>query len=702
MKRPWIICVALIVAVLAVFGRALESDFVDYDDPAYITSNQHVRHGLTREDVAWAFTSGEASNWHPLTWLSHMADAQVFGMKPAGHHLTSVLLHAANAALLFLLLRGMTGRFWPSAVVAALFALHPLRVESVAWVSERKDVLSTFFWILTVWAYAGYVSRRRDAAVENKRTEQTQKPSGKSSEIGRHAKQPDASSRVSVPSWVCYSLALFLFALGLMAKPMLVTLPFVLLLLDYWPLGRISLSNEVASEGRLFPLVLEKLPFFVISAGSCVVTFLVQRHGGAVSTVLPLSARLANAAVSYARYLGKTFWPARLSVLYPHPGHWPVWMVGAALALLMGITLAAVWRVRQQPYFLVGWLWFLGILAPTIGLVQVGLQSMADRYSYVPLVGIFIILVWGLDELAGGGETGNLVRVGASALAIAASAFLTVRQTGFWRDSETLFQHAVEVTDNNYLAYNNLGFFLSGKGEKARAKKYFEDSLKINPNYDEAHNNLGFALAGEGKYQEALPEYEAALRINPKLTEAHNNYGNALAAVGRVDEAIREYQIALTENLHHADAHNNLGNALAQRGQLDAAIEEFREAIRDKDNYVGAHSNLGNAYAMQGKFDQAMQEYRISLQIDPTDAQAHNNLANVLAQKGQFDEAIQHYFLALKLKPENPEAHFNLGYCYLRLGKRAEAEREYEEALKQRPDYAAARQQLAALRAGGK
>jgi tetratricopeptide (TPR) repeat protein len=628
--------------------------------------------------------------------------------------LTSLLFHLANSVLLFLILRRMTREMWPSAAVAALFALHPLRVESVAWVSERKDVLSTLFWMLTVWAYLGYVSRVVAA---------------QSVSVQRNAPARGSARRSSPPnpgpaaSWnsrfMLYSLALGFFALGLMSKPMLVSLPFVLLLLDYWPLRRLQIQdvaapNAPAASGgsapargarlklyltTLAPLVAEKIPFFVLSLGSCVVTFLVQRRGGAVSTSLSLSARLANAVVSYARYLGKTFWPARLSVLYPHPGHWPAGAVIGALALLALITGWVIWRARRQPYLVVGWLWFVVMLAPTIGLVQVGVQSMADRYTYLPQAGIFIMLVWGLDELLGGQVFGIFVRALGVALAVAVCAILTARQIAYWDDSGTLFQHAVEVTDNNYLAYNNLGFFLSNKGEAAQAMRYYQRALQINPNFDEAHNNLGFALAGQGRNSEAISEYQAALRLNPGLTEAHNNYGNALANVGRVEDAIREYLTALEENPHHAGTHNNLGNALAQRGQLDQAIEQFRQAIRDQDNYVGAHSNLGNAYAIQGKFDQAVEQYRIALQLDPSEPQAHNNLANVLAQQGKFDEAIKRYMLALKLKPENPEAHFNLAYCLAKQGRRAQAEAHYIEALRQRPDYPQARQQLAALRA---
>jgi Flp pilus assembly protein TadD len=649
-RRVCLICLALAVAALAVFGGALTCDFVNYDDPTYVTSNPDVQHGLTPAGVVWAFETPAASNWHPLTWLSHMADVQFFGMSPVGHHLTSLLLHAANAVLLFLILNAMTGAFWRSAVVAALFALHPLRVESVVWVSERKDVLSSLFWMLTVWSYFHFQKAK---------------------------------------SKLWYATALASFACGLMSKPMLVTLPFVLLLLDYWPLGR-RISWQ---------LILEKIPFFGLTAISSVVTFLVQKRGGAVSplTGLPLLPRIANALISYVRYIAKFFWPTRLSVLYPHPGHWPVWQIVSATVLLAVITALVVWRWRAQPYLAVGWFWFLGMLAPAIGLVQVGIQSMADRYSYLPLVGISIIVVWGLSDMLAQYHAGRWILGAAAGVAITACIVLTPLQVLHWHDSDSLFEHAIAVTKNNYLAYNNLGYFLSNRGESEKAMKYYESALQINPNYDEGHNNLGFALAALGRFQEATNEYIKALSINPRLTEAHNNLGNALGNLGLNDAAIHEYQVALQENPRHADAHNNYGIALAMHGKLDEAIAQFRLAILYKENYASAHSDLGNALAMKGDLAAAIQEYQICLRLTPADPQAHNNLANALAQEGKLEEAAIEYRKALELKPENPEAHFNLGVCLIRQGKRAEAAEEYRAALRQRPNYPTAQQQLDAL-----
>ena len=655
--KSWaaLVCVALAAATLVVFWGARQCQFVNYDDPAYIASNEAIQHGLTAQSVRWAFQTGAASNWHPLTWLSHMADVDLYGMEPAAHHLTSVLLHAINGVMLFLILRRMTGALWRSAFVAAVFALHPLRVESVVWVSERKDVLSTLFWMLTVWAYV------------------------------RHAEKFKVQGSMFK---VFYGLSLVFFAFGLMSKPMLVTLPFVLLLLDYWPLARLPLG--------MAGLVKEKIPFFILAVASSVVTFLVQRHGGAVSSLtgVPVGARVGNAFISYVRYVAKMFWPARLSPLYPHPGYWPWWEVGGAVVLMAAVTAWVIRRARSQPYLLVGWFWFVGMLAPTIGLVQVGIQSMADRYSYVASVGLLIMLTWGAADWMG---THRWVLATAAALALGACAILTTRQVAFWRTSETLFTHAVEVTDNNYLAYNNLGFDFSNRGEMERAMVYFQKALDINSNYDEAHNNLGYALAALGRDQEATNEYIKALSLNPRLTEAHNNLGIALGHLGLSDAGIHEYQVALEENPRHAGAHNNLGVALAMRGQLDEAIAQFRLSIACQENYLSAHSDLGNALAMKGDLAGATREYEFCLKMDAKDPQVHNNLGNVLAQQGKLEEAIAQYGIALNLKPDNPEAHFNLGFCLAKQGRRAEAKEQCILALRQRPNYPEARLQLEAL-----
>jgi protein O-mannosyl-transferase len=694
LRRPGLVCLLLGLTTLAVFLPIGGHGYVNYDDSDYVTANRHIKGGLKWVNVVWALKSGHASNWHPLTWMSHMLDLQIFGDQPGAQHLVSLGFHIANTLLLFLLLRWMTRTVWRSAMVAALFALHPLHVESVAWVSERKDVLSAFFFLLTLWAYTRYAKLRlRSPEAQSPETE----VSGQRSVVSVRASAlttEDDPSRFTLHASRYYLLALLFFALGLMSKPMLVTLPFVLLLLDCWPLQRFQLSAVKSQLSTLCRLVVEKVPFFLLATASSIATFIVQRKGGAVSTSLSLGARVANALVSYVRYIGKMLWPSDLSILYPHPGHWPVWQVIVSAALLLAIFAVLIMLARRRPYLLIGWLWFVGTLVPVIGLVQVGIQSMADRYTYLPLIGLFIMLVWGIADLIPDRPWRVDALVGGGIAGLAVCSLLTVRQVHIWRNSETLFQQAVRVTKDNYLAYNNLGYYLSGVGRTAEAIENYRMSLKINPAYEDALNNLGYALAGQKKFLEAIPLYEAALRIKPKHAEVHNNLGNALSETGKIDEAIAHYLIVLEQNPDHADAHNNLGIALAMKGRLDEAIPHFWEAIRCKPGYASAHSNLGNAFAVQHKLDEAIKEYREALRLKPEDAQAHNNLANALAEQGRVDESIENYREALRLNADNPEAHFNLGIALLRQGKQDQAVSHFTQALHLKPDYVEARRQL--------
>jgi protein O-mannosyl-transferase len=691
LRHPGVICLLLALGTLAVFLPIAWHGYVNYDDSDYVTANPHVQSGLKWENVLWALKSGHASNWHPLTWISHMLDIQLFGERPGAQHLVSLAFHIANTLLLFLLLRRMTGALWRSAMVVALFALHPLHVESVAWVSERKDVLSGFFFLLTLVAYVRYAECGRPSSERGSQLQETTT----APHVSRFTFHVSRLSHLPPP--VFYILSLLLFALGLMSKPMLVTLPCVLLLLDYWPLQRIGPKTQDSRLKTLIPLLLEKLPFFALALASCVVTFIVQRKGGAVSTSISFGSRLANALISYVRYIGKMLWPGGLSILYPHPGHWPVWQVAAAAALLLVICAVVFLLARRRPYLAIGWLWFCGTLVPVIGLVQVGIQSMADRYTYLPLIGLFIMLVWGIAEwMPDRPWRPGLLAVG-SVLALGACTLLTAGQIRFWRDSETLFGHAVKVTRDNYLAYNNLGFYLNGLGRTTEAMENYRQALKINPAYEDALNNLGYALAGQKKCLEAIPFYEAALRVRPNHVEVHNNLGNALSEIGKIDEAMKHYSIALQQNPEHADAQNNFGIALAMQGKFDEAIPHFHAAIRANPKYASAHSNLGNAFAVQHKLEEAIREYQAALRLKPEDAQAHNNLGNALAEQGKTEEAITHYRTALRLNADNPEAHFNLGIALLREGNRDEAATHFTEALRLKPDYAEARKQLEAL-----
>jgi len=606
------VCLFLIVTTVAVFWHLQHHEFVNYDDDLYVTENRHVQAGLTAESVIWAFTTSHATNWHPLTWLSHMSDYELYGLNPKGHHLSNLLFHVVSTILLFLVFRRMTGALWRSSLVAALFALHPLHVESVAWVSERKDVLSTFFWMLTMWTYLRYVEDPR---------------------LHR------------------YLLVFFTFSAGLMSKPMLVTLPFVLLLIDYWPLGRFQIeqSGDAGTSKKdqwgafrcekqhVFYLIWEKVPFFALSAVSSIVTFLAQQKGGAVSSLVayPLSIRIVNALVSYVGYMGKTVWPHGLAVFYPHPDKMlPMWQVAAAGLSLVLISVIVIRVARRFPYVPVGWLWYLGTLVPVIGLVQVGSHAMADRYTYIPLIGLFIIPVWGLFDLGARWLCGRVVLTISTVGVLSAFMIATWLQVGHWKDSITLFEHALDVTANNPVAHNNLGIALELQGKVDAGVAHYSEALEIKPDFAEAHNNLGSALDAQGRLDEAAIHYSKALQIKPDFAEAHNNWGGVLDAQGKVNEAMAHYS----------------------------------EALRIKPDFIEAHNNLGIALARQGKVDEAMAHYSEALEIKPDFAEGHNNLGIVLAVKGNLSEAVVHFCEAIRLQPTYAEAHKNLGFAYWLLG----------------------------------
>jgi hypothetical protein len=617
---------ALGAVTLLVYWPVRHFDFLNWDDLTYVSTNDHVRGGLTWNGLIWSFTHSYSSNWHPLTWLSHMLDCQLYGLNPAGHHLTNVLFHTANSVLLFLLLSALTAAAWRSAFVAALFALHPLHVESVAWIAERKDVLSALFFFLTLWAYARYTEcgmRSAECGVRkpeatNLKSEARKPKTERSPKTENRRLKPEAESapRSAIPSsrfevqgsrfkvrW--YWVALGMFALGLMSKPMLVTLPFVLLLLDYWPLRRLKLpwfevqdsasvapasaptshlstaSHRISGFGFRtsfsLPLLVEKAPFFALSAASCLITFLAQKQGGAVAplTMLSLDARIANAAVAYVQYLAKLFWPVNLSPLYPHPDHWGPWLVTGAAALLICLT-AAVWRGRRRfPYALTGWLWFLGTLVPVIGIVQVGSQAFADRYTYLPLVGIMVALVWlgaettakslrhpdpwklsepaddpspalkgtlspckaerGLTSITGPiqacrSRAVTLLPVVLSLALLAALAWRTREQLAIWKDTGALFGHALALTPNNVQALYGLGVHLVDAGRIGEGKQLLEEAIRLQPAYPEALGAMASTLDGQGKYEEAIRFYQAALKAQPNQDSILNNLAWLLAS----------------------------------------------------------------------------------------------------------------------------------------------------------------------------
>ena len=732
-RRSVLLCVGLFVIIFFVFYRAVDGAFTNFDDNIYVTENPHVNTGFTLRNIQWAFKTFHAANWHPLTWISHMLDCQVFGLNPWGHHLINVLLHALNTALLFLLLKRMTGALGRAAACAALFGLHPLRVESVAWVAERKDVLSTFFWILSIWSYVEF------------------------SQTGSW------SRRVTF-----YLSAVTLCACGLMSKSMLVTMPFLLLLLDFWPLNRLRFP--------VWPILLEKIPFLALSIVSSVVTFLAQKSGMAVQSLssISLSSRLLNCVISYCRYLGKTFWPVDLAMYYPYAQQQSSIAVVSAVSLLLLISALTLLQSKKRAYLFVGWFWFLGTLVPVIGLVQLSLQSMADRYSYFPSIGLFIAVVWLVCDLTIRWEWRRTVLPISLVVPSILCAALTYRQIGYWSGSEMLYQHTLAVTKDNavvhlnlggYLskdhrrwdeaiaeyqqaialnptlvsAYNNLGNIYSQlSGREDDAITQFQKAVARLPNYAEAHTNLGREFLRKGDLPNAVFQFEQAIKSNPNIVEAHANYGTALLRMGDIPGAIKEYNTALqidptlvavqsnlaiatsglkneaqSDSAQHSGVgpssipsqaaldHFNRGYALAKTPEhLSEGINEYLEAIHIDPNFADAHTNLANAYQRIGQTYDAIKEYKTAIQLSPDVAKIHYNLGTTLLHAGRLDESIAEFLWAIKIEPKFAEAHNNLGVALANIpGRSDEAIAEFQEALRLNPSLDSARQRLDALAA---
>ncbi len=622
MRRELAISIALGAAVLAVYAQTFGFDFVTWDDPEHVTRNTMVLRGLTLEGVAWAFRAGEIGNWHPLTWLSHMLDVELFGANAGGHHATNVALHILNSLLVFGVLRSATGAVWRSALVSALFALHPLHVESVAWVSERRDVLSTAFGLLTIGAYVGYARR-----------------GGAGRSLG----------------------VTLLFGLSLMAKPMLVTLPFLLLLLDYWPLQR-------SRPGRR---VLEKLPLFAVALACSVTAFALQQRAGAVMTqaLLPFAQRIANAVVAYASYPLKLVWPTRLAMFYPHP-YIPdsggvalaSWQIAVSALFLLAVT-ALVFRARERRYLAVGWFWYLGSLVPVIGLVQIGSQAYADRYSYVPAIGLFLMLAWGLADLASDLRA-RLPRVDAFATGIAIAVLLALgagawRQTRTWRDSLTLFEHAVAAVPRNPTMRYNVANHYRDEGRLEDAIREYERALAETPNSFKIRINLANALRSQGKLAEATSHYRTLLEREPDDPMANNGLATLLRAQGRLDEAELHYRLAL-ESAPGDIAGYNLGNLLRSQARLAEALAIYRASLRYRPRDPKLHNNLAATLEDTGDPDGALRHYRIAVELAPDYAIAHGNLAALLQRRGELTASIEHYQRALELTPENAQARRNL------------------------------------------
>jgi tetratricopeptide (TPR) repeat protein len=651
------ICSVLFFGTLLLFGRALPNGFLDLDDPDYVIQNAHVLNGLTIDGWRWAFTSGDSANWHPLTWLSLMFDAQCYGNFAQGFHFTNNFLHALNAVLAFLVLWKWTRATWTSAIGAAFFAWHPLRVESVAWIAERKDVLSGLFFWLTLLAYSNYVERRNVQGSKSK---------------------------------IFYAAALLLFACGLMSKPMLVTLPFLLLLLDFWPLQRFVDGNWRPAVWKLF---LEKIPFFTLSGISCVVTFLVQKNWGAVVESQSIAERLSNAAVAIVRYAGNFFWPAGLAVVYPLPQHWPLLLVITSAALIIGISALAIYQARRCPWLFTGWFWFVGMLVPVIGVVQVGLQAMADRYTYLPMFGLEIAVLWALRELK---IPAFLKMMGASA-ALAGCVVLTVGQITFWKSPQTLYAHALAVTKNNYLAECYLGTTLLNSNRFDAAEIYFRDAIELKPDFNDAYFKLGTTLANDGKIGEALATYRRLRVINPRYALADYNIGVLLLAENHAAEAIPDFESALQKKKNYVPAYVALGSAEAKLQRPDAAIGYFDAALALKPDNAVAEYNLANTLVDLHREREALPHFQKALALDPGFEEAQCNYADALGTLGRPAEALEHFRRALVLNPKNEDACLGLAAAFEDLKEIPEAVTGYERVLSFDPGNAEAHFNLATI-----
>jgi tetratricopeptide (TPR) repeat protein len=647
----------LVLITSIAYGSVCSNGFTNYDDDIYVTENPHVRAGFSADSLWWALTASDASNWHPLTWISLQLDCELYGLRPWGYHLTNLLFHVFNALLLFWWLRVATGAIWRSAAVASLFAVHPVHVESVTWITERKDVLSFFFGALALWAYLGFVKQ---------------------------------------PGGFRYLLIMAAFALSLMAKPMFVTLPFLLLLVDYWPLGRMNnegraVENETAtltrraSEGEsrlghtltrsaregpslalrvsVVPLVYEKLPLFAVSGISSFITVLVQP-----TQAIPLPVRVSNALASYVAYLRLITWPKHLAVFYPYPVT-SSWLVGlGAGVLLASISVLVIWAARRKPYLPVGWFWYLGTLIPVIGLVQVGLQGMADRYAYLPAVGLYIMLSWGATELVGRWRRGNLLLISLTSLVLVASMMCTWRQVSYWHDSIALWEHTLQVTKDNWLAHANLGSALLPAGRFDEAIPAFQEAIRLKPDSAIYHNNLAAALIGNGRLDEAIAELRQAIRLDPSYG-AYNNLGLALEKQGRLNEAASAVWQAVRLQPNSPGGHYRLSTVLQAEGRLDFAIHELEEAIRLKPDFAEAYHALGIALGRQGKLPEAIVACREAIRLKPDDADAYNNLGVALMRQGNVGEAVAAFQEAVHLKPDDANARANLDGARTALGK---------------------------------
>jgi len=654
------ICAGLALLTAFSFLGVLQCHFIGMDDYAFVVDNPQVRSGISWQSVKWAFATVSRGMYMPLTLVSHMADCEIFGLSPAGHHATGLAIHVANALLLFLLLSKMTRSPLKSGFAAALFALHPIHVESVAWVAERKDVLSTFFWFLCLYVYAFY------------------------------AEKPSSQKYLGVVGS---------FVLGLMSKAMLLTLPFTLLLLDYWPLKRWPEGKD-DREHRISArkLVVEKIPLFLMSALFAFLTLHAQKQLKAVASTMavPMGQRILNAFISYCSYLRKTFLPVDLAAYYPFPSNGVHLGKAAFCALLLAVlTAAALWLGRDRRYIPVGWLWYLVTLLPVIGIVQVGDQAMADRYSYVPLLGIFIVASWLIGDLVEKHPGMKKTVIAASALVLVSLAAATKVQVGYWKNDLSLFGRALKVTRGNWFAENNYGAALYQQGKKEESAPHFIEALRINPASFEAHINYGNLLADMKKSSEAISHYETALKIRPDSALAMNNLGALLLAENRLPEALELCREAVRLNPGRFDFRINLAGALSSAGRKEEAAKEYAEALKIRPGSPGTLNSLGMMLAQAGRLAEAIESFSKAVEAAPASYEFRNNLGMALAQSGRTEEAVPHYLKAIEINPDLPQAHYNLGVALMKTGRYSEAAGHLRAAVRLAPDSEAARTALA-------
>jgi protein O-mannosyl-transferase len=670
------LCLALASLTLFCYLPSAGHEFISIDDHQYVTDNPHVTGGLTWQNIAWAFRSGYACNWHPLTWISHMLDCQLFGLEAGGQHLTNVFYHVVNTVLVFVVFSRMTGRIWPSAFLAAFFGWHPVHVESVAWISERKDVLSAFFWLLSLLAYQRYVKCGRDMLWPVKPTAELDNP-------------PRDLLRAGERKTRWYLITLLFFAFGLMSKPMVVTLPFVLLLLDFWPLQRITLEEIKGTSVKAARLVCEKLPFFVLAILSSIITFYVQDKGGATSSLasIPLTLRLENSVVAYASYVGKMIWPAKLMVLYPYTGHLPAAQICAASIFLLAVTSICLKGVKRFPFLTVGWLWFVGTLVPVIGLVQVGSQSMADRYTYIPSMGFFVVLIWGSLSWLDRFPNGKVFLSSCALTALGCCLALTSVQLRYWQSSLRLSLHSIEVDPNNYLACNALGKALDDLGKHEEAFAWFSKSVALAPCYSEGQYNLAASFVDQGMFQQALLHFKLALWIDPGSANALHGLGNTFLKLGKFKEAAEQLSKAIRLEPGNAGVHHDLGVVLLKQGNLAAAATEFSEAVRLNPNHLDARRNLGVTLAEQGRPTDALPHLKRAVELAPADPAMRFNYGLALMEAGAFAAAEIQFKAGARLRPQESRFHYRLAVTYARQRKYAEAIEQYGETIRLAPEF---------------